>query len=191
MKIVLDVPGQRLKLEEAEARFPPQLGCLPFVLAVLAGPLVFFATASQRDMELTTRVMISRFIGLFGIVIGGLAIAMIVSALPRRVALDWGARAITLAGLTSRKEIPFVDVSALELRCLRVYHSSKSSSYHSYHCEVRAHYADPTTGQTKTEVLVETNRFREDPDTPYQQALPLVTDLAGALHVERRVTDYA
>ncbi len=32
---------------------------------------------------------------------------------------------------------------------------------------------------------------REDPDTPYRRTLPLVTELAETLGVERRVTDYS
>lgn len=40
-------------------------------------------------------------------------------------------------------------------------------------------------------MLVKTNEFREDPDTPYRQALPLATELADALGVRRHVIDYA
>lgn len=182
-------PGQEVRFEKplGFAAF----GCLPFVLAAGAGPLLFIGLGGRGDVDPVARLMFSGFIGLFGVVIAGVAAAAVVSSLPRRVVLDWTSRAITIAGLTSRKEIPFADLTTLELRGHRVYHSSKNSSYHSYHCELRAHYSDPATGQTKTEMLVETNRFREDPDTPYRQALPLVTDLAGALHVERRITDYA
>jgi hypothetical protein len=65
-----------------------------------------------------------------------------------------------------------------------------SSSYHSYRCEVHLHRRDPAPAN-KPVVLVKTTEFREDPDTPYRRALPLATELAEALGIERRVTDYS
>jgi hypothetical protein len=37
--------------------------------------------------------------------------------------------------------------------------------------------------------VVETTHLQDDPDTPYRAALPLATELARALGVERRLTE--
>ena len=170
------------------------IGCLPFAVAgLLAGPALFIVSTSRRpETALAERLIPSAFLGLFGLLFGILALVVVVSALPRHATIDWGRQTISIGGLFTRKEIPLADVCAVEARCVQTFHSGgkNSSSYHSHRCEVRLHRRDPAVAG-KPLVLVATREFREDPDTPYRRALPLATELAEALGVERRVTDYS
>jgi hypothetical protein len=170
------------------------LGCLPFaVAALLAGPALFVISTSRRpETALADRLVPSAFLGVFGLFFGVIALSAVVSALPRRVTIDWARQAITIGGLFTRTEIPLADVHAVEARCVRTLHSGgkNKSSYQTYRCEVQAHRRDPAAN-SKAVVLVQTSEFREDPDTPYRRTLPLVTELAEALGVERRITDYS
>jgi len=178
-----------------EVRFRRRLGiaavgCLPFTLLVLTGPL-FFLFGSPRPED---RLIASAVLGVFGLVFGGLAILVVATALPRRVTLDWTSGRVEWRGAFRSRSVALSDVREIELRGIRQYHSSKNSSYHSYRCAVVAHLrpnpAEPAPGPGEAE-LVETDRFREDPDTPYRMALPLATELAAALGVPRRVTDFS
>jgi hypothetical protein len=131
-------------------------------------------------------------VGMFGLFVGLIALAAVAAALPRRLTIDWSRQTLSIGGPFTRTEIPLPDVAAIEAKCVRTHHSGgkNSSSYHSYRCEVVVHRRDSTSAG-KPIVLVQTREFREDPDTPYRRTLPLVTELAEALGVERRVTDYS
>ena len=170
------------------------IGCLPFAIAgFLVGPGLFILSTSRRpDTALADRLIPSAFLGFFGLIFGLIALAAVASALPRRVTLDWARGTISIGGLFRRTEIPLQDVAAIEARCVHTHHQGgkNSASYHSYRCEVLVHRRDPASAG-KPVVLVATREFREDPDTPYRRTLPLVTELAEALGVERRVTDYS
>jgi hypothetical protein len=170
------------------------IGCLPFAIAgFLIGPGLFILSTSRRpDAALADRLIPSAVIGLIGLVIGAAAVGTIVMALPRRVTLDWNARTITVGGLFRRTEIPMDDVVAVECRCVHTQHrgGKNSSTYHSYRCEVQLHTRHPAPDGKPLQLLT-TMDFREDPDQPYRRTLPLVTELAEALGVERKVTDYS
>jgi len=173
------------------------IGCLPFVIAgFLAGPALFVISASRRpDAALADRLVPSAFLGLFGLIFGGIALVAVVAALPRRVTIDWALQTISIGGLFTRSEIPLGDVAAIEAKCVHTFHrgGKNSASYHSYRCDVQVHLRGATASASagKPVVLAATREFREDPDTPYRRTLPLVTELAEALGVERRVTDYS
>jgi hypothetical protein len=89
------------------------------------------------------------------------------------------------------------DVAAVELDCQHqmeggrgtgVGTHSGSVATHYYNCEVRLHWRD-ASGAPAAAPLVETG-VSEEADGPYRRALPLATELARSLGVERRVTDY-
>jgi hypothetical protein len=169
------------------------LGCLPFVVTgFLAGPAVFVLTGRHPQNDLSGRIVASLFLGFFGLVIGGVALLVVYGALPRRVVLDWSARTIRISGLFRQAELAFGDLGGLVLKCVRTYHSGgkNSSSYNSYRCEISAQLRDPSSTTQEPVLLVKTNECREDPDTPYRQTLPLVTELAAALSLRRHVIDY-
>ncbi|HET6900125.1 MAG TPA: hypothetical protein VFK70_17360 [Vicinamibacteria bacterium] len=191
-KVAKWLPGREVRFQKPLGG--AAIGCLPFVVAgALAGPALFlFSTSRRPETALADRLVPSAFLGLFGLIIGGVALAVVVAALPRRATIDWTRQTISMGGLFTRTEIPLADVFAVEARCVHTFHrgGKNSASYHSYRCEVHLHRRDPArAGQPLT--LVKTTEFREDPDTPYRRTLPLVTELAEALGVERRVTDYS
>ncbi|HET7293405.1 MAG TPA: hypothetical protein VFM88_13350 [Vicinamibacteria bacterium] len=168
------------------------VGCLPFVAALAAGPVAFVLVRPEGP-GLAPRVVASLIVGTFGLVIGLVALGGVLSALPRSVTLDWTAHTLTVGGLMRRSARPLSDIDELELKCVRTYHrgGKNSASYNSYRCDVIGHMRGGSQEQETSEVLVASAEFREDPDSPYRMTLPLATELADALGVKRRVTDYA
>lgn len=180
-----------------EVRFKKPLGfaavgCLPFAALVLVGPAAFVFLRSD-NAGVAGRIGISAFLGVFGLIFGLVAAAAVASALPRRVTLDWSSQTLEVAGLLRRSTRPLSDIAELELKCVRTYHSGgkNSSAYHSYRCDVVGHMRGTPEGNPAAEVLVATDEFREDADSPYRMTLPLTAELADALGVKRRVTDFA
>src|SRR5262249_18789772 len=87
--------------------------------------------------------------------------------------------------------IPLDSVAAVELDCVHDKRSSGGQNpvvTHRYHCDVSARWRKPGGGEEKT-LLVQTSET-DEPERPYRDALPLATELAEALGVERRVSDY-
>jgi hypothetical protein len=187
------VPGREVRFRKPLGS--AAIGCLPFVIAgFLAGPALFLFSASRRpDAALADRLVPSAFLGFFGLIVGGIALVAVAAALPRRVTIDWALQTISIGGLFTRSAIPLGDVAAIEANCVDTFHrgGKNSSSYHTYRCDVQVHLRGATASAGKPVVLVATKEFREDPDTPYRRTLPLVTELAEALGVERRVMDYS
>jgi len=186
------LPGRQVQLRKPLGF--AAVGCLPFAIAgLLLGPGLYVLSASRRpEVAAFERFVPSLGVGMFGLFVGLIALLAVAAALPRRLTIDWARQSISIGGLFSRTEIPLPDVAAIEAKCVRTHHSGgkNSSSYHSYRCEVVVHRRDPASAG-KPVVLLQTREFREDPDTPYRRTIPLVTELAEALGVERRVTDYS
>jgi hypothetical protein len=115
------------------------------------------------------------------------------SLLPRNATFDWATRTITLRHLMSETRIGFGEVEAVEARVVQVAHRQKSSGRESvtmiYHGEVYLHLRDGSRPDSAAFPIVSSGSFA-NPDGPYHQTLPLVTELASALGVERRITDY-
>ena len=186
------LPGREVQLRKPLGF--AAVGCLPFAIAgLLLGPGSYvLSSARWPEVAAFERFVPSVGLGIFGAIFGLIALAAVAAALPRRLTIDWARQTISIGGLFTRSEIPLPDVAAIEAKCVRTYHSGgkNSSSYHSYRCEVLVHRRDPASAGESV-VLVQTREFREDPDTPYRRTIPLVTELAEALGVPRRVTDYS
>lgn len=163
------------------------LGCLPFTLLVLTGPLVFFTARFTTPTAWPARLFVAAFVGLFGLIIGLLAMAAVHSALPRTVTFDWTSGRATAKG-TGRFDLAFLDISALELRQVHRVSRGKNSTTHWYYCAIFLHRRGPASEGGPLKV-VETTHLSDDPDTGYRAALPLATELARALGVERRITE--
>ena len=168
------------------------IGCLPFVALIVLGPTAFVFLRTEPS-DIGGRIVMSVFLGIFGLIFGLVAVAAVGAALPRRVRLDWSAHTLEVGGLVRRSTRPLSDIAELELKCVRTYHrgGKNSSAYNSYRCDVIGHMRGGAEGQAATEVLVTTEEFREDADSPYRMTLPLAVELAEALGVKRRVTDYS
>ena len=164
-----------------------RFGCLPFTLLVFLGPAAFFGLTIP---ELLPRILVSFMATIFGLIFGGLAIALVAGAFPRRTDIDWGERKITLKTVKSVTEIPFEALRAIELKAVHHVSRGKNSTTHSYQCEIRALLHEANAGVDVSQELVCTQRLVDNPDAPYRMALPLATELATALEVERRFIDY-
>lgn len=163
------------------------LGCLPFTVLVLAGPAVFFTV---QIPELLPKLVVTFMATVFGLIIGGAAIAMVADAPPRRTELDWGRRVLTLKSARKTVEIPFESVRSIELKGVHHISKGKNSTTHWYYCEVRALLRGASPGVDASQELVKTERYIDQPDVPYRMALPMAAELAKALGVERRFVDY-
>jgi hypothetical protein len=101
-------------------------------------------------------------------------------ATPRAVFFDWTTRSFRVAGWYERLSVPFEDLRAVRLTCLRNHGVRGTGQGANYNCEI---YVDTETSRGPRRVLlVETEAFR-DPDTPRRMALPLATELAAALRL--------
>jgi hypothetical protein len=184
-----------------EVRFRKPMGFaavagLPFVALALTGPVLFFATGRRGQGELFGRLLLAGFAGFVGLIVAALAYRAVKDALPRVVTLDWTTSALSIGSLLHRRSVALSDLVDLELKCVAtVYRRSGSSgmneaTYKTYRGEVIARLRDPAAGGQRRETLIATDEFREDRDTPYRMALPLVTQLATALGVKRRVSGF-
>ena len=179
-RVAVWLPGSEVRFERPLDRMAP--GCFPFVLAGLAaGPAVFMFT---HDATITA------VFAAIGLLLGAMALVAVVRSLPRRVTIGGRDQAITVGGWFSTARIPLDRLAALEARCRRVYNSRRNGpSYHEYWCELVAHARDEGRPKTRAVVLLSTKMSR-DKEAPYDAVLPLATELARSLGVERRVTDY-
>jgi len=131
-----------------------------------------------------------------GAMIGIPSLVGLFKAKSRTVRLDWAERTISIREGSRTRIIPMADISALELDCIHETDGgggggtgthSNNVVIHRYHCLLRLHLRDG--GAPSSAPLIETE-VSDEPDGPYRQAIPLATELARALGVERRVTEY-
>ena len=177
------------------------LGCLPPALAsLLLGPACYLLQAAPHGRNLTVADLAAlRWSGdvggrlPFAVIIGvvGLAPCFILYGLfrdawPRRVAFDWTRRTIKFRGFLLGPQVSFDDVTAVEVTRVRTPLPSPTGSYL---CEVHLEVQDRATSEARRMFLVRTTPYVDDRVTPYAQAVPLGTELAEAMGVERRVRE--
>ena len=187
-------PGQELRVarwapgDEVRVDKPMQgafLGCLPFAMAGLVAGPVFWLLFHDVFATILATVL--------GLLFGGIALAMAAMSRPRHVRIAWGEQELIVSGALRRRRIPLHRLSALELRCVRRGRTAGSRGqyvHRMYSCAVQAQVRGETTTDTTAVELMSTRGFEDDPETPYDAALPLTKQLAEALGVEWRVIDY-
>lgn len=164
------------------------LGCMPFTLLVLVGPALLLIPPSDPARP-AGRFIISGVLGVMGLFFGWLASQLVSAEAGRDVKLDWAGNRVRIRGAFLGETYALSDIRELELRSVRRYvRTGKTASYHYYTCDVLAHLRPGAAPKAEPLLLVATDSFREDPDTPYRMALPLATELAEALNVPHRVT---
>jgi len=164
---------------------------------LLLGPAVYLwgrDAPSGHESDMMGLAILGEVIGAM---IGIPSLVGLFKAKSRTVRMDWAERTISIRDGSRTQVIPMADVAAVELDCHHHMEGGSSSGIgvhsgtvvsHSYHCEVRLHWRDASAAPVSA-VLIET--FESDEaDGPYRETLPLVTELARSLGVERRVTDY-
>jgi hypothetical protein len=190
-RIAVWKPGSEVRIRKPLSL--TAVGCLPFTLLVFAGPAAFFLIrllSANDGSDTGSRLFVSMVLGLFGLIFGLIAIVAVSSSLPRTALLDWTTRKVEVRTLTKRRQITFGAIQAVEMKALHHLSTGKSPR-HYYWCEVGLHVRSDTTGDVAFEALVATERLQDDPDAPPRIALPLATELAEALRVPRRVSDYS
>lgn len=166
---------------------------LPFLLLPVAWYLWQERAGELQYSELLSQTVVA---GVIGLVIGIPSVVGLFRAKSWMVRLDWAEHTISIRDGSRTQVIPMADVAAVELDCHHQMRGgdsgigvdSGSVVTHTYHCEVRLHWRD-ACAEPASAALMET--FPSDEaDGPYRRTLPLVTELARSLGVERRVTDY-
>jgi hypothetical protein len=166
------------------------LGCMPFTLLVLTGPVLLLTPAAPGN--LSGKLIISTVLGLAGLFFGWLAKEFVTAEGGRTVKLDWAKGRLRIRGAFLGKAYALGDIRELELRSVpQTVRVGRNGSYLAHSCRVLVHLTSGAVPKDEPLMLVETDSFREDPDTPYRLALPLATELAEALNVPRRVTGSA
>ena len=190
-RIAVWTPGSEVRFRKPLSL--AAIGCLPFTLLVLAGPMAFFfirMVGANDGRDTGSRLVVTLVLGLFGLLFGVIAMVAVASSLPRTARVDWTTRTVEVRTLTKRRQIAFEAIQTVEMKALHHLSTGKSPR-HYYWCEVGLRVRDDTTGDVVYEALVTTQRLQDDPDAPPRIALPLATDLAKALQVPRRVSDYS
>lgn len=162
-------------------------GCMPFTLLVLTGPLLLLTPTAPGNLG--AKLIASTVFGLAGLFVGWLASEFVSAEAGRTVKLDWTEGRLGIRGAFLGKTYALSDIRELELRSVpRTVKMGRNGSYLAHSCQVLVHLTPGAAPKDEPLMLVETDSFREDPDTPYRLALPLATELAEALNVPRRVT---
>jgi hypothetical protein len=189
-RIAAWTPGSEVRFRKP---LSPAIGCLPFTLLVFTGPMAFFSirmVGASDGSDTVARLLVSLFVGLFGLLFGVIAMVAVASAVPRTVVVDWNKREVEVRRLMKRRRIAFEAIRSVEMKALH-HLSSGRNPRHNYWCEVGLHVRDEKTGDAAYEALVESERLQDDPDSPPRVTLPLATELANALGVPRRISDYS
>lgn len=175
-KVAPWAPGDEVRIERPFDK--TAIGCLPTLLGgLLIGPASLAVKASLVSVILTS---------IIGLLVAFLSGFLIRAFGPKRTVISWRERTLAFKGWLGWRRVPFDELAAIELRCVREHHSSKHRSGNFYACEILAHFK---VGSKPLEIA-NTESFSKDPETPYDNALPLVTELGRALAIERRVTEY-
>ena len=169
----------------------------PLTLAVLAGPVMWVAMGRRQltEPDLTGQVVLSAIVGIVGLWLGLSNLLGALLALPERVTFDWASGRLRISGRRRRREIPLAAITEIEVRGVwearvsRQNDMSRDVTYR-YKCQLWAHYRWPPTSPTRTIELIETKFINEDPIYPMFETSTVAAELAAALGVKHRVTDF-
>lgn len=187
-KITRWTPGQEVRLQKPVGG--ATLGCLPVGLAALSiGPATFF---SMRQRSASDALLFGVAVGFFGLLLAALPLWIAYTELPRLVVIDWTTRTILIRRGFERTLIDFSEITALELQRDHGEHlrnNSPETARAWHHSSLQVHVRDKDGQKRKPVELVRGRDYENDAETPYRQALPLVTELAAAMGVPKRVAD--
>ena len=168
---------------------------LPLALMVFAGPAMWVAMGRRQlaEPDLTGQVVLSAVVGVVGLWLGLSNLSAALLALPERITFHWPSGRLRVSGIRRSLETSLAAITAIEVKGVSAQFSPRGASdefasYARYRCQLWAHYGTPAT--PKRLELLETEFATEDPVAPMRQASTVATELAAALGVEHRVTDY-
>ena len=190
-RIAAWAPGTEIRFEK-----PRSLAFflhLPLTLMVFAGPAMWIAMGRLAKPDPKGQLWLSVFVGLVGLWIGLSNLSAARRALLETVAFDWPSGLLRISGRRT-VEIPLAAITAIEVRGVWTAFSSRTESDMStariirYRGQLWAHHrASPIPTPIE---LVETEFVEEDPAAALREASTVATELAAALGVEQRLTDY-
>lgn len=170
---------------------------LPMALAVFAGPAMWVAMGHRQlaEPDPTGQVAVSVVVGLVGLWLGLGNLSAALLALPERITFDWASGLLRVSGIRRSLETPLSAITAIEVRGVTVLVAERGENtmggYTRYGCQLWAHYvASPMTPTTQALEILQTEFETEGPAAPMRQASRVASELAAALGVEHRVTDY-
>jgi hypothetical protein len=169
---------------------------LPLSLAVLFGPALWIAMGRQlRKPDLVAQAVLSAVVGLVGLWLGLSNFKAAMRALPERITFHWPSkRLLRVSRFRGSFEVPLDAVTAIEVKGVREVRLSGDGDVRhetpTYKCVLLAHCAASATAAAGTITLAETEFVDKDHAAPMRQASTVAGELASALGVEHRVTDY-
>jgi hypothetical protein len=190
-RIVAWAPGTEIRFEKPRS-FAFFLH-LPLTLMVFAGPAMWISMGRRQQPDLAGQVVVSAVVALLGLWLGRSNLAAARRALRETIAFHWPSGRLLISGRRS-VNVPLAAITAIEVRGLWTAFSSRTESDMSndwvirYRCQLWAHHGASTT-PTPTE-LVTTEFIEEDRAAAMREASTVASELAAALGVEHRVTDY-
>ena len=171
----------------------PLLGLSFFLL----GPAAYLLGRNAPSGHESDMMGLAVLAEVIGAMIGIPSLVGLFKAKSRTVRLDWAERTISIRDGSRTQVIPMADVAAVSSTATIRWRAAAAAVWApipaawpptSYNCEVRLHWRDASAAPAAA-TLVETG-VSDEADGPYRRALPLATELARSLGVERRVTDY-
>lgn len=109
-----------------------------------------------------------------------------------QVRVDWGSRSMSIERFGSLLRIPFDLLERIDVVGLRNEHltTEGQAPYAEYRLQVFARLTRPLREASRTELIVETKPFRDQPEPPYRSGLPFGLELARALGVPCEYRDF-
>lgn len=192
-RIAAWVPGTEIRFEK-----PLSLAFfvrLPLTLMVFAGPAMWIAMGRRHlaQPDLKGQIGLSVGVGLIGLWLGLSNLSAALRARPETVAFHWPSGLLRISGRRS-VAIPLAAITAIEVRGVWLAFYSRGGSEISdriirYKGQLWAHHGASATSPTPIELL-ETEFVDEDPAAAMREASTVASELAAALGVEHRVTDF-
>ena len=191
-RITMWAPGTEIRFEK-----PLSLAFfvrLPMTLAVLAGPAMWVSMGRRHVPDLKGQLIVSVVVAIVGFWLGRSNFAAALRALPERITFDLRSGRFRISGYRRPMEMPLSAITAIEVRGVIESRSSRAESdMHStpyYKCLLQAHSRASGSAPARTLDLAETEFVANDPATSMREASTVASELAAALGVEHRVTDF-
>ena len=188
-KIQKWAPGQMVVFQRNFSYW--SLLLLPLIALIFTGPALYLSPEYWLDEE---SPMAWVFLGIVGLIIGGLALLVFFLLRPRRVVLDWVARELRINTWIRFLTIPFHEMAGLKFEGRSTTsvgggESGGGSSSVSFAGRLQVVLRETSQRPSRVQELIST-KFGDDPDDPFRQGTPLLKELASALRLPGKVVPY-
>ncbi len=182
-------PGRRVEFHRRFSLAIPL--AFPFTLLVLIGPLLAYINLFEGE-DFQSKWLPVVVIGIFGLLIGGLAILAIWHVRPRKVVFDWETRELRMTSWYRTRVIPFHRINRLEFQGRKVESSGSDSSSSSTSFGGRLQAVLHRVNQEKPQILeLASTNFKRHSDAPFLVGAPLLHELSESLGIAGNVLSYS